>query len=222
MRSDFSHVDGSVDVYPPSMPDTLLFLALLARESAFIADLCPAVCIEVGCGAAPLAACLAQLLGPSSTTLATDLSVSAVRAAAETSRRNGLTLHLACMDLVSALRPGMVDVMVFHPPYVPTTSALLDEAAEAAAAPATSMERAAFVWAGGPSGRAVLDRQLESLPTVLSERGVAYVLFFEEAAFEGLERLGLHCSCVARHQDKSESFVIMRIERACVQRQRSR
>ena len=62
---DFSHVPKASteplppprfpDVYPPSMPDTHLFLDVLASDAPALAKRRPTLCIEVGCGAAPLA-----------------------------------------------------------------------------------------------------------------------------------------------------------------------
>ena len=207
------------DVYPPSMPDTLLFLKVLEQEASYLQALKPSVCVEVGCGAAPLAACLSKLLGQSTTaSLATDVSLSAMHAAKETSRRNDTPLHLARMDLVSALRPGTIDVLTCHPPYVPTSSEQLDAAHAKAAVTSSStecMEDAAWTWAGGPNGRAVFDRMIDALPSALSANGVAYVLFFEEAAFDQarLEAMGLQCRRLAEYSENGEAFVIMKIER---------
>ena len=207
------------DVYPPSMPDTLLFLKVLEQEASYLQALKPSVCVEVGCGAGPLAACLSKLLGQSTTaSLATDVSLSAMHAAKETSRRNDTPLHLARMDLVSALRPGTIDVLTCHPPYVPTSSEQLDAAHAKAAVTSSStecMEDAAWTWAGGPNGRAVFDRMIDALPSALSANGVAYVLFFEEAAFDQarLEAMGLQCRRLAEYSENGEAFVIMKIER---------
>ena len=94
-----------------------------------------------------------------------------MHAAKETSRRNDTPLHLARMDLVSALRPGTIDVLTCHPPYVPTSSEQLDAAHAKAAVTSSStecMEDAARTWAGGPNGRAVFDRMIDALPSALS------------------------------------------------------
>lgn len=217
---DLNHVPqkGSglyADVYPPSMPDTRLFMDLLATESLG-RRATPTFCVEVGCGAAPLAAVLARRLGSSAACFAADISESAVRAAAQTSDRNPslAPLHVVQMDLLSALRPGTVDVLAFHPPYVPTSVAMLDEAsASAGQGSAPSIEAAHWTWAGGPGGRAVLDRLLNDLPRLLAPEGVAFVLFFD-AHLEGLDALGLTSEVVAKHETPAETFFVHRIARS--------
>ena len=203
------------DVYPPSMPDTCLFVQVLRAEIPRLVARRPAICLEVGCGASPLGACFAAAFGASAAVMATDVSASAMHASAETARRNGLHFHLARMDVVAAMRAGTVDVLACHPPYVPTSDELLDDAKAGAAHAAETLESAAWTWAGGPGGTAVLDRLLAALPTVLSPTGVAYVLFFSEEAFAParLAAAGLTCECIASHNG-AETFVVMRIERS--------
>ena len=83
---------------------------------------------------------------------------------------------------------------------------------------ATSIERAARTWAGGPGGRAVLNKVLDAIPAVLTPAGVAYVLFFEEEAFAaaGLEARGWHFTKVAEYRAKGETFLVVRIAREVV------
>ncbi|KAK3952071.1 methyltransferase domain-containing protein [Pseudoneurospora amorphoporcata] len=84
-------------------------------------------------------------------------------------------------DLVSPLRPGSVDVLVFNPPYVPTPGlpapppAPLQELRDK-----TTFEEDSHLleltYAGGKDGMETTDRLIDALPGVLSERGVAYIL----------------------------------------------
>ncbi|KAK3395651.1 methyltransferase domain-containing protein [Sordaria brevicollis] len=84
-------------------------------------------------------------------------------------------------DLVTPLRAGSVDVLVFNPPYVPTP--------DLPAPPPTKLqelrEKTTFeedshllelTYAGGRDGMETTDRLIEALPEVLSQRGVAYIL----------------------------------------------
>jgi release factor glutamine methyltransferase len=91
-----------------------------------------------------------------------------------------------CGDLTTAVRNGVVDVLVFNPPYVPTE--------EMPALPTGEQGRQglggiddgdrkdwevdllALSYAGGKNGMETTHRLLEALPVVLSARGVAYVL----------------------------------------------
>jgi len=81
-------------------------------------------------------------------------------------------------DLGNGLRGGMVDVLVFNPPYVPTP--------DLPALPNEGMGELTFEgdshllelsYAGGADGMEITDRLLDALPEILSSvRGSAYVL----------------------------------------------
>ena len=206
---DLSHVSASTDVYP-IMPDTRFFMDVLRSEDLGR----PALVVDVGCGAAPLAAVLAQKLGSTAASVAADISLSAVRVAAETGRRNGVSLHVARMDLMAALRPGLVDLLAFHSPYVPTTAVALAEGHARAAAGESSatIEAASWTWAGGPFGLAVLQRLLEALPVQLAPGGVAYVLF-HSPELPDLKALGLSATVVASNETKAERHYVIRVQR---------
>jgi len=105
----------------------------------------------------------------------------------------GTFLGVVRGDLISPLRPGQVDVLVFNPPYVPSDSLpSLDPFPEAprlagqggndaqpAAADAIYERDSRLLelsYAGGKDGMETTDRLLEALPVALSARGCAYVL----------------------------------------------
>ena len=199
------------------MPDTLLFQDVLS--SLEFSEAATTVILEVGCGAAPLAALLAMHLGTSVAAIASDISTSAMTASADTARRNRITMHLARMDMVSALRPGLVDLLVCHPPYVPTSAHVLEEALSQAAAGDTTgtIEAASWTWAGGPGGCGMLLRLLEALPMVLSAHGFALLLWYERdlsiSFGEQLEALGLRSSLVCERHAGGEYFCVLRVDR---------
>ncbi|ETN39859.1 uncharacterized protein HMPREF1541_06085 [Cyphellophora europaea CBS 101466] len=119
---------------------------------------------------------------------------------ATTAPPTGTYLASTCADLTSALRPGEIDVLVFNPPYVPSetlpalpwsptptsvqtaggTTTIGDTLSRAQLAHA-KFERESHLlsltYAGGADGMETTNRLLKALPGVLSERGVAYVLF---------------------------------------------
>ena len=69
------------------------------------------LCIEVGCGSGAVITHLASLLPRRSAwMLGGDVSVDALRASAATAARNGASLQPVQMDLLSAMRPGLIDV----------------------------------------------------------------------------------------------------------------
>lgn len=101
----------------------------------------------------------------------------------EAIKNAGTLLGAVNADLTSVLRASSVDVLIFNPPYVPTpdlpsvpqvvTSSSLEESAP------TYEDDSAFLalsYAGGEDGMEVTNRLLDTLPDVLSSRGVAYVL----------------------------------------------
>ena len=123
--------------------------------------------------------------------LAVDVNSFALTATTETVRRavadekkkqtkaaTGHFVGAVRSDLVSALRPGQVDVLLFNPPYVPTPSLPAVEADAATQQDSFAMEShlLELAYAGGHDGMETTARLLASLPSVLSPRGCAYIL----------------------------------------------
>lgn len=89
-------------------------------------------------------------------------------------------------DLTTPLRAGMVDVLVFNPPYVPTaelpTSPECDSVGrQEAGGMGDGFKEESYLlslsYAGGVDGMEVTNKLLEQVPRVLNpQRGVAYVL----------------------------------------------
>jgi len=86
-------------------------------------------------------------------------------------------------DLVSPFRSGVVDVLVFNPPYVPTEE--LPDARKLVGIKNIKTQKTTFdedshllalTYAGGRDGMETTDRLIETLPGVLSDRGCAYIL----------------------------------------------
>lgn len=209
---DLSHLRSAdyARVYEPS-DDTYLLCDALSADAAEIRRRRPAVCVEVGSGSGCVIAHLGSLLPRGSAALlATDVNPHAAAATVATGAANGQPVAAARMDLLGALRPGSVDVLVFNPPYVPTSA---DELAEAEAG-----RDIAAAWAGGPRGRVVLDRLLPTLGEALSPRGVFYLLGVAENAPDEIARAlreahGLVCTTVAARRAQNERLFVMRCAR---------
>ena len=214
------------DVYP-LQDDSRFLMHTLLSELDDIKGRSPSFAVEVGCGAAPSGVLLSRLL-PSTVVLGADISASAMRAARHNASINKAALPLARMDLLSGLRPGIVDLIVFLPPYVATTAEKLADAIASVAlrnvtdAPARNFLEATWLWAGGPNGMAVVERFVATdLPRVLSAHGVAYVLFSQAAeSVEMIERVSngaLSATVVARCTDPALGdkgrICIVRVER---------
>jgi release factor glutamine methyltransferase len=93
----------------------------------------------------------------------------------------GLFLDTIQGDLVSCLRSGEVDVLVFNPPYVPTPTlpSSMSGSADGREGEALFQEESHLLelaYAGGRDGMEVTNRLISELPDVLSARGCAYVL----------------------------------------------
>ncbi|TAQ91238.1 hypothetical protein B7494_g472 [Chlorociboria aeruginascens] len=92
---------------------------------------------------------------------------------------HGLYVGNMVGDLTGCLRGGVVDVLIFNPPYVPTEELPrvpeMEEKGEMGFEADSNL--LALSYAGGKDGMEITDRLLDCLPLVLSqERGCAYIL----------------------------------------------
>lgn len=207
---DLSHLRAADfdAVYEPA-DDTFLLVDALSADAVELRRRRPALCVEVGSGSGAVLAHLGSLVGSSAALLATDVNPAAAAAARATGAQNGRRVDAVLADLLSALRPGCVDVLVFNPPYVPTSSEELEQAVASADISAA--------WAGGPRGRVVLDRLLPAVGGALSPRGVFYLLgVAENDPAEIAARLGadgFEATTVAERRAQNERLFVMRFAR---------
>lgn len=208
---DLSHLGPSdfEKVYEPS-DDTFLLVDVLAADADFLRSLSAGLCVEVGCGSGCVVTHLATLLPPRSAwLLGGDVNRDALQATAATAARNAASVQPVQMDLLTALRPGLVDVLVFNPPYVPTSDEELQSALQTADISAA--------WAGGPRGRLVLDRLLPRLGALLAPRGVFYLLGVRENAPDeiaaALRAQGFSATVLAERRAQNERLFVMRFSR---------
>ena len=139
--ADYQHV------YEPS-DDTFLLCDALSADVAVLRGRRPTLCVELGSGSGAVITHLGTVLPVHSTALlATDVNPAAAVASRATGAANAQRVEVGLMDLLSAVRPGTVDVLVFNPPYVPTSSEELVEAEGSRDISAS--------WAGGVRGREV-------------------------------------------------------------------
>lgn len=104
---------------------------------------------------------------------------------AHTGHRSGAFLGASMGDLTACFRPGAIDVLIFNPPYVPTSEMPERPAAFAPEVPARAAADPSFdddsyllalSYAGGCDGMETTDRLLPDLARILSAKGCAYVL----------------------------------------------
>jgi release factor glutamine methyltransferase len=74
--------------------------------------------LDVGCGSGAIAVTLQLETGAE--VWGTDISIAALRVAAENAGRLGARVHLAACDLDTAIADRSIDVLVSNPPYVPS------------------------------------------------------------------------------------------------------
>lgn len=150
---------------------------------------CPLL-VEIGTGSGVVLAFLAAhaktIFGREDiTAVGVDVNARACAATDETvsraiSEQESATLYLGslCSDLTSSILHGSIDVLIFNPPYVPTEELpiLPGNGIDGKIGFDTDSHLLSLSYAGGVDGMATTYRLLEALPTVLSRRGVSYVL----------------------------------------------
>lgn len=165
-------------------------------------DLSPPLVLEVGTGSGVVIAFAVanalEMFGRSDiAALGVDINAFACKATrntaqtacTETAAREKCVNHAVYLDsvagdLTASLRAGSVDVLIFNPPYVPTEdlpqqTCNYSDQAETLSSTA-KFERdshlLALSYAGGQEGMETTNRLFEQVPSVLSPRGVAYIL----------------------------------------------
>ncbi|QIX00472.1 hypothetical protein AMS68_005989 [Peltaster fructicola] len=197
-----SHVSFE-NIYEPAEDSYLLLDTLSSAAEVdfltkrFPSASAPPIVLEVGTGSGVVLAFVGQnaarLFGrPDVALLGSDINLLAARAShatatralsdAHTDRhdRAGL-LDIVTADLAGPIKHHEVDVLIFNPPYVPTECVpeavvIGDTALSSHATFERDSQLLALSYAGGVDGMATTWRLLEAVPTLLSERGVAFIL----------------------------------------------
>ncbi|KIV91735.1 hypothetical protein PV10_06244 [Exophiala mesophila] len=151
--------------------------------------------VEIGPGSGVIIAFLTSnaktIIGTHVLSMAIDVNIHACHATTTTVEKalvetnshsnsnHSLYLSSVRCDLTSALTPNSVDILIFNPPYVPSDSvpAIIFPSSSSTPSFEESSHLLAQSYAGGHDGMQVTNRLLDQIPSVLSRRGVAYVLF---------------------------------------------
>ncbi|XP_063952685.1 methyltransferase N6AMT1-like isoform X2 [Lytechinus pictus] len=206
---DFSHLKPAdfEHVYEPA-EDTFLLLDGLQKEAAFIRQLQPSICVEVGCGSGIIISALSKLINQSALCIATDRNPYATHCTKRTAQLNLCQVEVMNCDLLTPLErrlQGSVDILIFNPPYVVTPSNEMKSSGIEAS------------WAGGADGREVTDRLLPLVPNLLSQQGVMYLVAIRENKPEELmtwmSSLGLDSSVVLTRRAGPEHLYILKFYR---------
>eukprot|EP01120_Amphizonella_sp_Union-15-10_P013042 TRINITY_DN5985_c0_g1_i1.p1 TRINITY_DN5985_c0_g1~~TRINITY_DN5985_c0_g1_i1.p1 ORF type:complete len:224 (+),score=43.79 TRINITY_DN5985_c0_g1_i1:63-734(+) len=198
-------------VYEPA-EDTFLFLDAFWHERTFLkTKLKPNLIVELGSGSGTIITALAKFLGPEKLYFATDVNPNATLATSETARFHGVNVEVIGTDLLSGLERlfGRIDVLIFNPPYVPTTEEELEEAVEKKDISAS--------WSGGENGLHCLNRLVPALPRILSLGGCFYVVAIKEnnpkLLVDSVTRLGFDAQVVLKRRAGSELLFILKFQK---------
>ncbi|KAL3995375.1 putative methylase [Acanthocheilonema viteae] len=151
-------------VYEPA-EDTFLLLDALEKDAEALEQLKPNVVVEVGSGSGIVSIFCQQLIRLPVFNLATDMNFNALQCTQTTAQLNNASVEAVQCDLLSALSYrlcGLIDVLLFNPPYVPTEQEATSDSVRC--------------WAGGPTGRGAVDRLFTQLPEILAPGGFFYVV----------------------------------------------
>lgn len=171
------------NIYEPA-EDTFLLMDALEKDTEFLKERRPLLCVEVGSGSGAIITFLATILGPFTHYIATDVNPIAAKCSLQTAHQNGVSICCVVTDLVECLTPqihGKVDVLIFNPPYVVTPSEEVG---------GHSIEAS---WAGGKDGREVMDRLFPLVSTLLSNSGCFYLVTITENRPDEIMKLLVAC-----------------------------
>ena len=146
--------------------------------------------------------------------IATDINPEALDVARQTANANGVgnssgdILELIQCDLASALLPrlaGRVHVIIFNPPYVPTSD---EEVGNSIGIEAS--------WAGGLNGRRVIDRAIDQIVQLLEwPSGTAYMITVDDNRPAELARIfrdkGMEMKPLLRRRAINEFLSVQKI-----------
>lgn len=206
---DYSHLSKnySDDVYEPA-EDTFLLLDALEAEMQFLQDVRPLVCLEIGTGSGLVITSLSTIVGKGAIYLACDVNPKAANCAVETGTINKVDLDIIIDDLGQSMLPrlrNMVDVLVFNPPYVVTPSSEVGS---------QSIEAA---WAGGINGREVIDRFLPTAVSLVSQKGVFYLVLIDKnkpsEIMDTLKGFGLNGEIIMKRKAGIENLFVLKFRR---------
>ncbi|NXL95031.1 HEMK2 methyltransferase, partial [Alectura lathami] len=195
------------DVYEPA-EDTFLLLDALERDAAQLRQAGIDICLEIGSGSGVVSTFLASIIGSSALYICTDINPTAAYCTLETALLNNVHLQPVITDLVKGLSPrinGMVDLLVFNPPYVVTPSEEVQSHGIEAS------------WAGGKKGREVMDRVFPLVADLLSTGGLFYLVTIKDnnpdEILETMKNHGLEGTRVLSRQAGQEMLTILKFRK---------
>lgn len=170
-------------------------LDALEADLDFLKALRPLICVEIGSGSGCVSVFAQKILsetGIPTLHICTDINPKALEVTNSTFQQNSLsTPNLVRTSLLNSLRlQSSVDLLLFNPPYVETSTEEYEQAAQG------YIEAS---WAGGANGMELTNQLLDSLPKILSpNRGVLYLVAIKQNKPEEIVLRMRNCGFDAR------------------------
>ncbi|KAE8224061.1 hypothetical protein CF319_g2995 [Tilletia indica] len=191
----------------------------------------PRLCVEIGSGSGCVSTFLAKILGRNNAAiLSIDINPLAVDCTQRTGKANDVHLEPILGNMLSSLKSrvsgkqdqdlaeqqGLIDLLLFNPPYVPTP--------EEEEAQAQQDAGIAGSWAGGSTGTRLVDELIDGrgleqssvhgIETYLSPGGAFYLVAIRQndppALVERLQKRGLDAEIVLQRRAGREHLFVIR------------
>lgn len=121
------------------------------------------------------------------------------------------------MNLVTMLKSNSIDLLIFNPPYVPTTSCESTGATETINNYHCFDKNLVNSWAGGIDGVEIVYKLLDDLDRILTRNGVFYLLLIKEnnpaEIMAYLKRLNFVAKIIKERKIRGEHLHILKIVR---------
>lgn len=200
-------------VYVPA-EDTFALLDALEQDADDLRSVAPRLVVEIGSGSGCVSSFVASILAAGTgkqeaAFICTDINLLALQATSETGRRNGdVVIDAVRSSLLQALLPrckGKIDLLLFNPPYVPTTE---EEEREAQAM--TAIEGS---WAGGTLGTKLVEALMPCLADVITPGGRFYLVAIKQndpdLLVRELQAIGFVSDiCLSRKAGREHLYII--------------
>lgn len=218
----YSHLSFE-NVYEPA-EDSFLLLDALEIELPYLLSKKLLITVEVGSGSGIAISALAKYLNyQSHGFFAIDINKHACEASQKTAIVNDVNVEVINMDLLSAFKPNSVDLLIFNPPYVPTSHEDGNDLPEHkkfydkdAVKEFDKIDKNVIKsWAGGRDGCEIIDRLLDNLKNILTSCGVFYLLLIKENKPEEIRKrlksMGFSSEQIIDRKIRGEHLLVLKV-----------